>query len=225
MPTLLACGGGGALSPGAGDDPGTGTSTLGVDAEVTARPIATNARAAEDFVTEFQVRVTKNGNQVTSGTVTVTSAVGEVALTYNDGNNRWSGTQASYSEVYELSVVAGADTVDAVRVDGPALHTFSAPLPGATLDSLVANEIRWDRGEAADVATIDTDRIDQLTIADTGTFSLPAGSLKDNSQNAEQDRIRLERTQRVTPAGAVAGSVMRVSVRNEIEVLVQPTGL
>lgn len=222
--TLVACGGGGVLDPGAGDDPGTGSLTLQVDADVNARPIVANAQSEESFTTEFHVRVQKAGADVTTGTVTVRSRGGDVALTYGV-DNRWHGVQAGYWEVYELAVESGADFVDGVRVDGPALHYFSAPLPGATLDSLVAQDIKWKRGEAADVTTLDTDKIDQLAIPDTGTFVLPAGSLKSKPDGVEQERIRVDREQLVIPTGAVAGSQMRVQIRNEVEVLVQATGL
>ena len=222
--SVMACGGGGVLDPGAGDDPGTGSLTLQVDADVNARPIVANAQSEESFTTEFHVRVQKGAADVTTGTVTVRSRGGDVALIYG-ADNRWHGAQAGYWEVYELAVESGADFVDGVRVDGPALHYFSAPLPGATLDSLVAQAITWKRGEAADQTTLDTDKIDELAIPDTGTFSLPAGSLKNKADGVEQERIRIDRFSTVIPTGAVAGSQMRVEVRNEIEVLVQATGL
>ena len=222
--TLAACGGGGAFDPGAGDDPGTGSLTLRIDADVDARPIGANPDDAQGFSTEFHVRVQKDTVDVTTGTVTVTSRGGEVPLVYG-GDNRWHGVQAGYWEVYELTVESGADFVEGVRVDGPALHSFTSPLPGATLDSQIAQAITWKRGEAADQATLDTDEIDELAIPDTGAFSLPAGSLKSNSGEVEVERIRLDRQATVIPTGAVGGSQMRVQVRNEVEVLIQATGL
>lgn len=221
--TLAACGGD-ALAPGAGDDPGTGSLTLAVDADVDARPTIANARDEQGFTTEFHVRVRKNDVDVTTGTVTVRSRGGDVALTYG-ADNRWHGAQVGYWEVYELAVESGTDFVDGVRVDGPALHYFSAPLPGATVDSLMPLTITWKRGEGADSAMLDTDKIDELAIPDTGTFALPAGSLKSKPDAVEQERIRIERAATVIPSGAVAGSQMRVSIRNEVEVLVQATGL
>ncbi|MBK9030710.1 MAG: hypothetical protein IPL61_05120 [Myxococcales bacterium] len=221
---LVACGGG-ALSPGVGDDPGTGSVTLLVDAEVNARPILTNARDGQDFTTEFHVQIEKAGTTVTTGSVIVRSSEGEVALVYGGDSNRWNGAQVGYWEVYELDVTSGSDFVEGVRVDGPALHSFTAPQAGATVDALVPLQVDWKRGEAADAASIETEQIDSLSIADTGSFMLPAGSLKSTSSQVEQERIRVERSQRVTPTGAVGGSQMRVEIRNEIEILVQATGL
>ena len=42
---------------------------------------------------------------------------------------------------------------------------------------------------------------------------------------SDEALVRLDRFGRIAPAGAVAGSELRVEVRNEIEILVQPTGL
>lgn len=214
----VACGGGD-LAPGAGDDPGTGSLTLEVDADISARPLVTNAKTATDFTTEFHVRIQKGGTDVTTGTVFVTSSAGQVPLTYA-ADNRWTGAQPGYFEVYELSATMGADYVDGIRVDGPALHYFTAPLPGATVDSTMPLPVTWKRGEEAETASLDTDKIDQLTITDSGTYSLPAGSLKSKSDAVEQDRIRIERSSAVVPTGAVAGSQMRVHVRNDVELLV-----
>jgi hypothetical protein len=222
---LAAACGGNALEPGAGDDPGGGTRTLFVDADVQASPRITNASAAGDFETHFEVRVARDGVDLTSGTVTMVSSGGEVALVYQTSENRWWGVQAGYHEVYELNVQAGDDTVDGVRVDGPAPHHFTEPLPGATVDSRLPLVVRWERGEAAASASFDTEEMDSLAIADTGSFEIPVGGLKSNSGETEQERLRLDRFARIAPAGAVAGSELRVEVRNEIEILVQPTGL
>ena len=91
--------------------------------------------------------------------------------------------------------------------------------------SIEPGEVERCRGEAADQTTLDTDKIDELAIPDTGTFSLPAGSLKAKADGVEQERIRIERRATVIPTGAIVGSQMRVSVRNEVEILVQATGL
>src|SRR4051812_16609690 len=122
------------LDPGAGDSPGKGTNTLAVDGNVSANPRVTNAQSAADFDTDFSVRVTLNGVQVTTGIVQLTSNAGTVELTFQGtgGDARWRGTQAGYEEVYILDVESGADNVKGVRVDGPDIHTFKAPTAGAT---------------------------------------------------------------------------------------------
>jgi hypothetical protein len=217
---VAACGSGGDLDPGAGDSAGTGSSTLLVDADVEARPLVPNASEANDFTTTFRVNVSRGGSPVTTGTVTVESAAGMVALTYSGEAGRWTGAQVGYEEVYRLTVTADADFLKDVRVDGPALHWFTAPAPGATVDTRAPVMVTWSRGEAAEVTRLDTDQLDELAIEDTGSYAVPAGGFKSKRDEVEQERIRLDRSRRITPAGALVGSELRVLVRNEISVVV-----
>lgn len=211
------------LEPGAGNDPGAGTNTLVVDGNATASPRTSNAKLATDFNTEFSVRISLNGAQVTTGTVTVQSQYATTNLTYSpDNNGRWVGTAANYDEVYRLDIVSGADEVRGVTVDGPSIHVITAPTAGASLDSTVMNPVTWDRAEGADIATLDTERIDRLTIPDNGTYMMGAGTLKAEKDKAVENRIEIRRTNHVSPAGAVAGSDFAVSVENRVDVLALP---
>jgi prepilin-type processing-associated H-X9-DG protein len=221
--SVAACGGGSTLDPGAGDDPGGGTNTLFVDGNVSAEARLTNARTNAEFDTEFSVRILLNQVPVTTGTVTITSASGTFTLAFDvDRENRWTGRANGYDEVYILDVESGADNLHDVRVDGPDIHVFKAPLAGATIDSTMPLPIDWSRGDEADTASIDTDRIDRLSIPDSGKYMLSAGSLEANREEARQNEIQLERTDRVVPAGATAGSEFSVRVRNEIQVVAMP---
>jgi hypothetical protein len=135
---------------------------------------------------------------------------------------RWEATAPGYDEVYILDVESGPDNVHGVRVDGPDIHVFTAPTAGASVNSTLVVPIAWDRQDSAQSASIDTDNVDHLSISDTGTFSLPAGSLKAEKDTVHSNTIKIERTNRVTPAGAQGGSELTVSVENEIDVIVQP---
>jgi hypothetical protein len=220
---VAACSSSGDLDPGAGNDAGEGSLTLRVDADVQARPLVPNASKAIDFTTSFSIRLELGGTPVTTGEVTVESSAGPVALAFQSEGNRWTGAQNGYVEVYRLSASSGANTVDNVRVDGPALHWFTAPAPGATVDTRAPVNVTWSRGEEAETALLDTDQLDTLAIADSGSYMIVAGGFKSKREEVEQERIRLDRSTRVTPAGAVVGSEMRVTVRNEISVVVAPT--
>lgn len=220
---VAACGGD--LDPGSGNDPGTGSHTLFVNGDIEASPTVTNASRSPDFTTDFSVGVLRNDAPVTAGDVTITSNGGTVALVWSSNENRWTGRQNGYYEVYELSITSGEDHVSGVRVDGPALHHFTAPLPGAAVSATVPLEVRWDRDEAAATTELDTEEIDEIVIADTGAYSVPVGGLRSNGGETSQERLRIDRIAQVSPAGAIAGSTVRVQIRNEIEILVQPTGL
>ena len=220
--SIAACGTSSPFEPGAGDNPGTGTGTLSIDGDATAHGRLTNALQASDFATDFSVRVLLNSVPVSTGTVTVTSSRGGVNLTYNlNGGGRWEGTANGYDEVYQLDVVSGADKVEGVRVDGPDIHGFTAPLAGASLDSTVANMVTWSRIEVADEAKFHADSGD-FTIADSGTYAMPAGSLKADKTSARANTLQLTRMDRITPMGAIGGSQFTVRVENEIDVVALP---
>ncbi|MBS1123972.1 MAG: hypothetical protein H6Q90_6200 [Deltaproteobacteria bacterium] len=213
------------LDPGSGNDPGGGTSTLVVDGNVHASPRIANAASAADFDTEFSVRASLNGLEVTTGTVQVTSASGTIGLVFQpDGGQkgRWTAVAPGYDEVYILDVVSGADEVTGVRVDGPDIHAFTDPLAGATVDSTLPLPIAWSCGDTADVATIRAEQVDNLAIADTGTFMLPSNALKAEADKPKENTVRLVRTNRVTPAGAVGISELSVGVENELDLIAQP---
>ena len=216
-----ACGGSD-LDPGAGNDPGGGTSTLLVNGNITAQPRLVNARAPGDFETELNVRVSLNQLPVTTGAVTVTSASGSFPLTFNAVETRWEGAAAGYDEVYVLDVRSGEDLVEGVRVDGPDIHVFITPSPGATADSTLPLAVIWDRDERADSASIDVGELDKIAIDDSGDYTLAGGALKAERDQARENTIRISRTNRVTPAGAVGGSDFSVRIENRIQVVAQP---
>jgi len=167
------------------------------------------------------VRVSLNNQTVTTGTVTVTSSTGKVSLTYQNGN-RWSGGAAGYDQVYVLDVVSGPDKAEGVRVDGPDIQVFSQPVQNTTVDSSLPLMITWDRDMRADAAELRTANLNAIEIPDTGSYVLSAGSLRADRSQPRQNALQLTRTNRVVPAGAVAGSSWTVALENEIDVVAQP---
>jgi hypothetical protein len=224
---LVACGGG-PLDPGAGNDPGTGTHTLLVTGTATASPRLANASAPTDFDTDFSIRLSINQTPVTTGTVTAKSKFTTVNLTFNNNGGgggpggRWEGTASAYDEVYELDVTAGTDTITGVRVDGPDIHVISGPTAGATLDSTMAFMTTWNRASSATEATFSVGDTNGIIVPDSGSYSVAPGSLHADKSAARTNTIRLTRTNRVTPAGAVDGSTFAVSVSNEVDVVAAP---
>lgn len=213
------------LDPGAGSSQGTGTGTLLVTGDANAHAGIADAKLASDFTTDVRIHVSLNGQDVTTGTVTIDSRsmMKPLALTYDAQNNgEWSATVAGYDEVYELAVVVGADKVEGVIVDGPDIHEFTAPQAGASLDSTMANTMTWSRIAAADLATLHVGDLARLTIQDTGTFSIPPGSLKAEKDQAHPNTLALTRANQVVPKGAVAGSMFQVSVENDLDVIALP---
>jgi hypothetical protein len=214
--TLCACSEGVDLEPGAGNDPGTGTRTLVVEGAVAASPKRFNAPDGRSFETEFSIRLSRDDRPVVSGTVTITSATGKVSLTYEDG--RWTGSAPSYDEVYVLDVASDADRIASVRVDGPDVHVFTQPPPGATVPSTLPLTVQWSRAAEADAAAVRTDSIDWIAIPDTGSSELPPRALR----GAVDHTVRLARTNQLVPAGAGAGSTWSVTIENRLNLSTEP---
>lgn len=220
---LVACGGSD-LDPGAGDDPGGGTGTLLVEGRASAEPRIPNATGGADFDTELSVRISLNGQAVTTGIVTVTSNSGTAELAYQpDGDQigRWTGILPNYDEVYVLDVESGPDLVEGVRVDGPNIHVFEEPIAGATVDSTLPLDLAWST-DGSDTAVLDAEEVDDIVIPDTGAYVMAVGMLKAENDQARENTIRLERTNRVVPSGGAPGSEWSVRIRNEVTVVAQP---
>jgi hypothetical protein len=217
---VAACGGG-ELDPGAGNAAGDGNRTLTVDGIAHASPHQINARLSADFDTEFSVRVSLAGQTVTTASVAITSSTGKIALTLR-GDGRWSGASPGYDQVYVLDAVSGGDTVERVRVDGPDIHVFSQPTEGETVDATEPLALAWSRDAPADATTLRAEDTDALTIADTGSYALAAGSLKTEQSQLRPNTLRLTCTNRIVPAGAAAGSSWTVAIDNAINVVARP---
>lgn len=226
---ICACGGGESpvapdpddLTPGVGDDPGTGTGTLLVDGNATASPLIDNATDPAGFTTQISLRVARTEGDVTEGTVQLHSLGGTVDLTFDPATMRWRGAQNSYHQVYQLDVTSGDDDVVGVRLEGPDIHAFSTPLKGATVDSTIPLDIAWTRAEAATVARLRTRDLD-VEIEDSGAHALAANSLRSKPDDTEDERLELLRSRLITPAGATPGSSFRIGVDNRIDLVVQP---
>jgi hypothetical protein len=215
---IAACGGSN-LDPGAGNDPGTGTRTLAIDGSVHASPRGdlTNARTNTQFDTDVSVHVTLNGQTMQTGTVTITSSTGQFPLAFG-GDNRWRASMPTYDEVYILDIESGPDNVSGLRIDGPDIHVFTAPDPGTIIDPAVPLPIRWDREDEADSAELRAGDLQELSIPDSGSYDLPAGTIMADHE-VRQHTIRITRSNSVVPAGTVAGSEWRVTITNELDVV------
>lgn len=207
---LAACG------PGNGNSPGSGSNTLRVDAEASASESVNNASAASDFSTELSVRVSKGGAPVTGATVTIRSSCGEVALTDEMSTGTYRATQPSYCQTYTLEVTSGADRVAGVTVQGPAIHTISAPTERQNVSSRMALGIAWAPRGASETRIESRDYSTTL-MGDPGASEIPMGRLRFEPGTATNERVRVTRSNSVQPAGAVTGSSFTVRIRNEVE--------
>jgi hypothetical protein len=214
---LIGCGG--------SEDPGTGTNTLKVVANVEAREQIPNASGANDFDVTFEVWVTRDGQQVSDALVVITLD-GDEELLLDQGEileGRYTGSRVGYPTSVELDVESGEDNVKDAVVLCPDIHVFINPTSGQVVPAGQDLEVRWAREERADAAELESRKEGKLEIDDTGSYILDATHFPGKPDKQEDDHITLWRTQRVGLEGGVGGSELSVMVRNRVEFLVDTT--
>jgi hypothetical protein len=201
------------------NNPGTGTNTLKVTADIDANDDPT---VVGGFSTDYSVSLRDGlGNKVSSATVTVgnpnlgTLTLPETAPGSGDylitGNGFPSGD-------FTLNVVRGTDNVQNVVLGGPGVHTITAPAKNATVPANQPLTVRWSVPSQATQAAVETKNFGPLFLPDTGAYVIAGAN---NPANPSQ-RIRVARYNEVNIAGGLLGSRMRVQVRNTVEpVIVQ----
>jgi hypothetical protein len=209
-----ACGSGGGEFPLPNqDDPGTGSRTLAVTGSVEATEGFDNASDPNDFAVSIEVLVEKGGEPARGAAVYVTSRAATIELREADSGT-YRGTQVGYDRVFRLDVDAGEDFVEGVVVVGPDIHRFSAPEQGTTVPGDEDLVIAWERESPAEIARLESRSLDARTIVDSGSFIF-----NHDDFDEDEERVRLRRSSRVSPEGAVSGS-FTVQIRNQIQFFV-----
>lgn len=212
------------VDPGLGSAPGTGTGTLEVIGSAYAAPTQPQPAMTGDFCVKFSVRVSRGGQAVTVGEVTVTSPTGKVALTYS-GEAGWFGLAIGYHEVYALDIVAGSDRLTGARVDGPDIHAISQPAEGSAIDTSAPLVVTWRTSETAEVAALRAEPADWIEVPDSGMYSLPPGTFPSDRRQARVHAVRVARTNQIALTGATGGSSWSVTIENAVHVVSPPLPL
>ncbi len=195
------------------NDPGTGTGTLDIRADVDAFD------EAGGFITEFSVRLRDGiGDPVIGATVTITNdGFGEVMLLDPQGSGDYVAERPTFHEGdFTLMVVSGTDMVEGVVLGGPGIHTISAPLMDSTVAADQPLTVRWDVPSQARSAEVETKDYGPVLLPDTGAVIIPGAS---NPARVDQ-RIRVFRFNEVDIAGGLFGSRMRVEIRQSVDPLI-----
>ena len=209
---LSSCGGGKSTGPGTNPDPGTGSNSLVVTALVSGV-----AAGAGVFTSSFSVTVLDSmAVAVNDAQVTINHAAFSVMTLVQDPLQPgvYTGTANSYNPgAYTLNVTRGTDIVSNAIVNGPDVHTITAPTTTDVLSSGLSFNVTWTSAAAATEAEIQTKDLAATITADNGAFSVPASSVARVDQE-----VTVRRRNSVTPGGGRAGSTFKA----EISVSVQP---
>lgn len=211
--TMLACGSstGPATSR---NNPGTGTSTLRVTADIDAND---DAAVIGGFTTEYAVSLRDGlGNPVSGATVTFkNSSLGTITLPETaPGSGDYLLTGNTFpSGDFQLDVVRVTDNVRGVVLGGPGVHGITVPVKDATVAAGQPLTVRWTVPSRAKSAEVETRDVGPVTLPDTGAYIVPGAN---NPARLDQ-RIRVFRFNEVDIAGGLVGSRLRVTVRQTVE--------
>ncbi|MDH3458243.1 MAG: hypothetical protein OER90_15485 [Gemmatimonadota bacterium] len=196
------------------NDPGTGTNTLSVVADIDGRDIP--GGLATDM--DVQLRDAQ-GAPVSGATITIRNgALGTTTLFETGvGTGDYTATVNNFGTGdYELNVVAGNDKVENVVVGGIGVHTIQSP---TLADTVPANQpliVTWSRSAQAFRADVDSREYEAQDVLDLGTHTIPAQDVRARSD----ERIRVDRYNEVTIAGGLAGSRLQLELRRTVEPIV-----
>jgi hypothetical protein len=201
------------------NNPGTGSSTLLVVADIDANDDPT---IVGGFSTDYSVTLrTGAGAPVSGATVTISNPGlpgGKVTLpetAAGSGDYLITGNTFPGGD-FQLDVVQGTNNVHGVVLGGPGLHNITQP---AKNDTVAANQpmlVRWTVPSRAKSAELETKDFATVTLPDTGSYSIPG---IDNPPRPDQ-RIRVFRFNEVDIAGGLIGSRLQVKVRKTVEPVV-----
>lgn len=213
---LAACGDGTGPAT-ARNNPGTGSSTLKVTADIDANDDPT---IIGGFSTVYDVSVRDGlGNPVSGATVTIKNAsLGTLTLpetSPGSGNYLLTGNTFPSGD-FQLDVVKATDNVRNVVVGGPAVHNITVPVKNDTVPANQPLLVRWTVPSKAKSAEVETRAFGPITLPDTGAYRI-AGA---NNPARVDQRIRVHRFNEVDMAGGLVGSRLRVTVRKTVEPVV-----
>ena len=206
-----ACGGDSTGPAVSRNNPGTGTSTMKVTADIDA------VNVPGGMSTGYTVSLRDGlGNRISGATVTITNAyIGKLVLTETGtGSGDYFNAKLDFpAGDFRLDVVRGSDNVQGVVVGGPGVHSVTAPVAGSVATAGQPMTVRWTVPSRAKSATLETRDFGPLALPDTGVYVI-AGA---NNPINNNQRVRLSRFNEVEVAGGLPGSRFRVTVEQTVE--------
>ena len=196
------------------NDPGTGTQTMKVSADIDGED------APGGFITDFDVQLRDaQDNPISGATVTIqNNELGTVPLLETSaGSGDYQASRNTFAPGdYRLDVSKGADQVTGVIVGGMSVHDIMSPSSGDTLVVNAPLTVSWTRPSQAAGVDVETQDYVAEGIRDDGTLTIAGEFLTARTD----ERVRVTRFNQVNIAGGLFGSRLKLSIRNAVEPLV-----
>lgn len=208
----IACGGDGGTGPAVSrNNPGTGTGSMLVRADIDAENVPGG------HSTGYHVSLRDGlGNRISGATVTISNrTLGTLTLQETAaGSGEYFNVKLNFpSGDFRLEVVRGTDNVRGVVLGGPGVHTVSGPAAGSVATAGQPMTVRWSVPSRAKSAEIETDDFGPVALPDTGTYTIAGANNPANGNQA----LTVSRYNEVEIAGGLPGSRLRVTVEHTIE--------
>lgn len=192
------------------NSPGTGSSSLFVQAEVN------GADEAGVFNTDFFVLVRDSLNvPVNNAQVTFShSQLGTLNIPQDIANpGEYTTTISGYSfGYYTLNVVRGSDNISNARIFAPDIHQILDPTTADTVRQDSSFTTSWRRTYVSSLTEVETRDFGPTNTVDDGNFVIPP-----SFQPRTDQRVRIKRQNSVNLAGGIPGSSLEGSIRNTVE--------
>ncbi|MFN2564244.1 MAG: hypothetical protein ABR499_04445 [Gemmatimonadaceae bacterium] len=192
------------------NEPGTGSSTLRVVADIDA------SGSAGSMSTDYLVTVRDAaGARVSGASVTIQNAfVGTLTLSETGvGSGDYFASRLDFpGGDFRLDVIRGSDNVRSVVLGGPGVHAIVSPTTGSTATAGQPMTVRWNVPSRARMAEVENSDFGPFTVPDTGAFTI-GGAF--NPARPDQE-ITVSRYNEVDIAGGILGSRMRVTVESRV---------
>lgn len=205
--------------------PGAASGDLEVRIKIEADSKRDNATDPDDFETDIQVKVARNGEPVRDAQVTVYAYEGpKVKVRFDevdDGYGEYETEIRGYHRAYRVDVIAGDDRLEEAYLAGPGIHSFISPEQHDRVPADQDLELRWEADDnGADGAQIDGEGFDEINIEDSGSHTVRAADLGDDDDD-DEDEFELKRWNELSLSELDGNSRFRIEVKNEVEVRLQ----
>lgn len=195
------------------------TGSLEVRIKIEAEPEEDNTLDPDQFETDLEVKVARDGEPVRDALVTVQAYKGpKVQLGFDevdDGFGEYEEEIKGYHRVYRVDVEAGDDKLEGVYLAGPAIHRFTNPEQGDSVQAGEDLELRWEADDdGADGASLEGDGFKEFELEDSGAHTVKAADLDDG----DDDEFELKRWNEMKLSDLEGRSIFRVGIKNEVEV-------
>jgi hypothetical protein len=206
----VACGGDATGPAVSRNDPGTGSSTLRVVADIEASGSAGNMR------TDYSVTVRDAAGARVSGASVIIQNVALGVLTLAEtgvGTGDYFASRLDFpGGDFQLDVVRGSDNVRGIVLGGPGVHAISSPTSGSSATADQSMVVRWNVPSRAKMTEVENRDFGPFAVPDTGAFTI-GGAF--NPARPDQE-ITVSRYNEVDIAGGILGSRKRVTVESRV---------